>query len=77
MDLFTKIWNGFVKLVYLVFPTSPFAEYIDVFAALPYWGYLNWFFPVGPCLTVLSAWLLAYGAYLGYSIIARWAKVIE
>jgi hypothetical protein len=77
MNFFSTIWNGFIKLVHLIFPTSPFAPWIDVFAEFPFWGYLNWFFPVGTCLSILSAWLTAYGAYLLYSIIARWCKIIE
>lgn len=77
MNLFSSIWNGFVTFVYDIFPTSPFAPWIDAFAELPFWGYLNWFFPVGICLDILSAWLLAYGAYLLYSVIARWLKIIE
>ena len=74
---FTSVWEWGVQWIYKILPLSPFKPYLAQMADLPYLGYLNWFFPVGPCLTVLSAWLLAYGAYLGYSIIARWAKVIE
>ena len=77
MDIFTKIWNGLVTGITSVFPTSPFAEWIDMLADVPYIGFLNWFFPVGPCLTILSTWLVAYGGYLLYSIVARWLKVIE
>jgi len=77
MDLLTNLWNGLVTGITSVFPSSPFSDWIDAFADLPYIGYLNWFFPVGPCLAILSTWLLAYGGYLLYSIIARWLKVIE
>lgn len=76
MDFFTRLWNALVVTITSVFPTSPFSDFIHEFASLPFLGYLNWFFPVGPCLVILSAWLIAYGAYLLYSIVARWLKVI-
>lgn len=76
MDILSKIWNSLVVGVTTIFPTSPFTDFIGSFAQLPFLGYLNWFFPVGPCLVILAAWLVAYGLYLGFSIIARWLKVI-
>lgn len=77
MDFLTTLWNGLVTAVTSIFPTSPFSEWIDALSGVPYLSYLNWFFPVGPCLAILSAWLVAYGGYLLYSVIARWLKVIE
>lgn len=76
MDIFTRIWNSLVVGITKVLPTSPFTDFIESFASLPFLGYLNWFFPVGPCLIILSAWLVAYGLYLLYSIAMRWLKVI-
>lgn len=76
MDIFTRIWNSLVVGITKVLPTSPFADFIESFASLPFLGYLNWFFPVGPCLVILAAWLVAYGLYLLYSILMRWLKVI-
>lgn len=70
--------NGFslIEKLLVVLPTSPFAEFVDRFAALPSLGYLNWFFPVRECLVVLAAWLAAITLYYVYSVIMRWVKLI-
>lgn len=57
-------------------PLSPFQPYIEQFAALPYLGYLNWFFPIGDCLTIMSVWLTAIATYYAYSALLRWTRVI-
>lgn len=70
--------NGFSIIDQLIsmLPGSPFAEFVDQFAALPSLGYLNWFFPVRQCLVVLAAWLAAITLYYVYSVIMRWVKLI-
>lgn len=70
--------NGFsiIDMLLKVLPTSPFADFINDFSNLPSLGVLNWFFPVGPCLTVLAAWLGAISLYYVYSVIMRWVKLI-
>ena len=40
-------------------PGDPFRGFLDSFAGIPYLGYLNWFIPVGRCLQVVAAWLVA------------------
>ena len=73
---FTDAVNGLVQQVLRVLPLSPFADMIDQFADLPFLGYLNWFFPVRGCLSVMAAWLAAVTAFYLYSVIARWVKLI-
>lgn len=69
--------SGIINSIVRLLPTSPFAEFIDRFASLPYLGWLNWFFPVGECLTVMAAWLVAYGLFLLYSVIMRTVRLID
>lgn len=59
-----------------VLPLSPFQGFIDSIGSFDYLGWLNWFFPVGDCLIVLSAWVTVIGAFFLYSIVMRWLKVI-
>jgi hypothetical protein len=68
--------NGLVQQILRVLPLSPFADMINQFADLPFLGYLNWFFPVRGCLSVMAAWLAAVTAFYLYSVIARWVKLI-
>lgn len=75
MDFFTNIWTGVKEFLLGILPTSPFTDVIASLESLPFLGYLNWFFPVGTCLHIFSLWLAAYGIYLLYSIILRWAKI--
>lgn len=69
-------WNGLLQNLVNALPVSPFAGYLDQFASLPALGYLNWFFPVRGCLTVMAAWLAAVTLFYLYSVVARWVKLI-
>lgn len=69
---FDGLINGLLELL----PASPFADFIDQFASLPWLGVLNWFFPVRQCLIVMTAWLAAITLFYVYSIVMRWVKMI-
>lgn len=73
---FKSLFDTFGQWLTTVLPLSPFQQFIDGFRSLPYLGWLNWFFPVGDCLTVMLAWLGAVGMFYLYSIIMRWVKMI-
>ena len=73
---FEVVFETFAQKLLEVLPLSPFQQYIDQFRSLPYLGWLNWFFPVGSCLTVMAAWLVAVGLFYLYSILMRWLKII-
>lgn len=73
---FEAVFQKFSEALMQVLPLSPFQQYIDQFRSLPYLGWLNWFFPVGACLTVMAAWLVAVGLFYLYSILMRWLKII-
>ena len=73
---FEAVFQKFSEALMQVLPLSPFQQYIDQFRSLPYLGWLNWFFPVGSCLTVMAAWLVAVGLFYLYSILMRWLKII-
>lgn len=69
-------WRGLLQNLISVLPTSPFAPFIAQFGQLPALGWLNWFFPVRGCLTVMAAWLTAVALFYLYSVVARWVKLI-
>lgn len=72
----SEAFDGLVEKVISVFPGSPFTQYLDEFAGIPYLPWLNWFFPIKECLIVMASWLTAVGIWYAYSIIARWVKVV-
>lgn len=72
VNLVTKVASTLLSL----FPQSPFADAINSFSPPEWIGWLNWFFPVGPCLSIMALWLTAIGLFYLYSIVARWIKVI-
>lgn len=76
MDTLSSLWEQFGEMVVEVLPVSPFRQFLDSFAEIPYLGYLNWFVPVKGILVVMGSWLVAVGLYYLYSIIMRWLKVI-
>ena len=73
---FQAVFEAFGEKLLQLLPLSPFTQFIDQFRNLPFLGYLNWFFPVGDCLKVMAAWLVAVGLTYLYSILMRWLKVI-
>ena len=73
---FEAVFQKFSEALMQVLPLSPFQQYIDQFRSLPYLAWLNWFFPVGACLTVMAAWLVAVDLFYLYSILMRWLKII-
>ena len=77
MEIMSSIFDFFADTLKSVLPLSPFQQFISEIGSFEYLGWLNWFFPVGDCLKVLSAWLAAIGAFYLYSIILRWIKAIH
>lgn len=59
-----------------ILPVSPFKAVVESIENTPYLGYLNWFFPIGRCLTVLAAWAAAIGIFYGISWILRQLGII-
>ena len=76
MDLFVNLFNSFADALTKVLPTSPFQEYIELFADLPYLDYLNWFIPIKSFVTIGLSWLGAITVFYLYSIVMRWLKMI-
>lgn len=72
----SQAFSGLIQSIVELLPLSPFADYIEDFAGLPYLGYLNWFFPVRGCLIVMASWLGAITLFYLYSVIMRWVKMI-
>ena len=40
-------------------------------------GYLNYFLPIAEMAGILTAWVLAIGAYYAASVVLRWARAIS
>ena len=76
MGITAEIFNSLADELMKVLPLSPFRQFLDQYADIPALGYLNWFFPVRDCLTIMLAWLGAVGLFYLYSIVMRWLKVI-
>lgn len=76
MEMLSTLWENFSGSLTDMLPKSPFTSVINNLEALPYMGYVNWFFPVGACLKVFAFWLTAYGLYLVLVIVLRWLKVV-
>lgn len=63
-------------LLIAVLPISPFTNFVSALDGTPYLAYLNWFFPVGRCLIVMNAWLVAIAVYYGYQWVMRYLNLI-
>lgn len=63
-------------ILFAILPVSPFQGVIDTLAETPYLGYLNWFFPVGRCLTLMVGWCSAIGVFYGIQWILRQLGII-
>ena len=76
MNSMNGLFDNFSASLKNVLPMSPFQDAIAAFADLPYLGYINYFFPIGDCMKIFAAWLVAVGLFYAYSIIMRWLKMI-
>ena len=77
METFSGIFKAFGSVITQILPLSPFQQYIDQFAGnIDFLEHLNWFFPIGPALKVMSAWLGVISTYYIWSAFLRWLKVI-
>ena len=63
-------------IIIAILPVSPFQGMIETLEETPYLGYLNWFFPVGRCLTALVSWCTAIAVFYGVSWILRQLNII-
>lgn len=63
-------------IIIAILPVSPFQSIIQSIGETPYLGYLNWFFPVGRCLTVMVSWCAAIAVFYGVSWILRQLNII-
>lgn len=57
-------------------PPSPFPGIISQIEQLPMIGYINWFFPVGQAVAILTAWGSAILVFYGISWILRQLGII-
>ncbi len=76
IDGIIDIWNFVMEGLTTFLPTSPVADWIDLFADLPFLGYLNWFIPVGVCVEITYGWCVCIAGYYLISVLLRWVKVI-
>ena len=77
MSFMKELVITFLDWVLKLLPTSPFTQFINVCAYMPYLGWFNWFVPVGEMIAIGEAWLVAIGLFYFYSIVLRWIKAIN
>ena len=77
MDQFNSLYNSFGGWIYKILPLSPFQQFIERFAAFPYLGELNWFFPIREAVGVMGVWLTVVTTYFVYQWILRWVRVVS
>ncbi len=68
--------NLFSSIINLL-PQSPLKSVTNLINDIPYLSWLNWFFPVSECLTLMVGWLLCIAVYYGLSAILRWIKLVS
>ncbi len=76
INFILTVWHTVFDFVASLLPQSPVSDYLDYISGFPYLGYINWFIPVGTCITIMTAWLGCIGAYYLLSALLRWAKLI-
>ena len=84
MSIIQAVWNTVVKFInwilehaYMLLPSSPFKKYITAITDSDYLGYINYFIPIDTFIVIGEAWLVAIGIYILYSVILKWAKVVD
>ena len=77
MDTLNGLLSNFGAFLQSILPVSPFADFFDQWVAPQYLSWLNWFFPVSECITVLGVWISAVTVYMLYSVLMRWVRVID
>lgn len=56
-------------------PIKPYLQSLDGNVGLGL-RWLNWFFPVSTCLSILQGWCLAIALYYIYMTTLRWVKAV-
>lgn len=80
LDWLEEIFSEFGDTLKDVLPTSPFQQFIDQMEyskLAEYVGYINYFFPVGNFITILTAWLGCLSLYYIWVIVLRWMKAVS
>lgn len=78
-----SLWNKIIDLIEAALswlPRSPFAPggyFANLNLDQTGLSWLNWFFPVGQCLTLTAAWIAAIVLWYMATIVLRWVKAIE
>lgn len=77
MDLFMRFWNSFAGMLLELLPLSPTVDNQALESFETFVGYINYFIPVGPYLTFLSALLGGLAIYNAALPILRNLKLIK
>lgn len=77
MDLFKQFWASFAGILVQFLPNSPTIDNAALDTFRTYVGYLNYFIPIGPYLTFLSALLAGLALYNAVLPILRNLKLIR
>lgn len=80
-----QLFNVIVKILLVLtfgtlliglLPVSPFSGAIEAVGEIPYIKNINWFFPVGKCLAVLTGWAVCMASYYAVAWILRELHII-
>ncbi len=74
------ILKGLKRLLILalsILPDSPFRDFLDGLAELPFLGYLNWLIPISDFMKLLAVWCAAVAVFYLASVMLRFAKAIQ
>lgn len=77
MDAILKSFQSILNAILDILPDSPFRQFIDNLADIPYLGYFNYFVPVSDFLALLMVWGTAITMFYAVSALLRFAKAID
>ena len=77
MELFTQFWASFAGILVELLPKSPTVDNAALNTFQTYVGYINYFIPIGPYLSFLSALLGGLALYNAVLPILRNLKLIK
>lgn len=75
INLIIMVLSSIIEFIITVLPSSPFNH--NYLSEIPYINYLNWVIPIQTMTNIMFIWLIYISLYYGYTVLARWGKVIK
>ena len=70
---FSQSWNTILGWL----PGDPFIESIKSLETAEWLNAVCYFVPISDFVKILSVWIVAVTGYYAYSVIARWARLLQ